>query len=471
MFVIGIQVKTVFFILIILYVCQIYLVADDSHVWKHEESATQDQKRQIPYADENSDLLELPLPVPIPIHKTQKSEKKASESEDEKIAQEESKKEEVKYTEDDTFGVPVPAVGTSPNSGLMYGVLLAVVTETDGYIDHILAPMASYNDLTGYNVDVNYFGFPSTDISYQLYFSHSSENYWEYSYIYKHKHFLRDDFTFFAKGKFAHESANKFYGIGAKSSEDDETCYTERNIEFELNLIWEVWEHFFLSASWKGRANWIRKGIIDDTPTIKEKFADVEGINGGYAMPFSFGIIYDSRDDDVSPSEGIFSQAYVEGAHESLLSSFSYAKLGVDGRAYIPIDEDKKFITVVRLLFEYMTGKDIPFYELSMLGGVSTLRGFGDGRFYDNHRFLVNIEERIRLLRFIAAGILVDFEGAVWVEVGQVFGSFDEIRMKDIQTVVGIGFRFVIRTQIVAKVDVGYGDEGEAVFAGIDYPF
>ena len=89
MFVIGIQVKTVFFILIILYVCQIYLVADDSHVWKHEESATQDQKRQIPYADENSDLLELPLPVPIPIHKTQKSEKKASESEDEKIAQEE----------------------------------------------------------------------------------------------------------------------------------------------------------------------------------------------------------------------------------------------------------------------------------------------------------------------------------------------------------------------------------------------
>jgi len=391
--------------------------------------------------------------------------------EDKKVAEAVHNKEERVRNEDETFGVPVPVMGTSPNSGVMYGVLFAVVTETNGYIDNILAPLAVYNDLTGYNVDINYFGFPSENISYQLYFSHSSENFWEYSILYKHKNFLDPSLIFNAYGKWARESANRFYGMGPKSKEDDETCYTERNIEFELNLTWEVYKHFFLTGSWKGRANWLRKGIVDDIDTLKDHFADIEGIDGSYAMPLSFGLMYDSRDDDVSPTQGIYSRLYVEGAHKSLLSSFSYAKIGVDASIYIPKDEDKRFITVAHVLFEYMTGKDIPFYEHSMLGGSKTLRGFGDGRFYDNHRLLLNIEERIRLFRFVIAGILVDIESAIWCETGQVFGAFREIRTKDFRTVVGIGARFVVRSQIVAKVDIGFGEEGHAIFAGLDYPF
>ena len=41
----------------------------------------------------------------------------------------------------------------------------------------------------------------------------------------------------------------------------------------------------------------------------------------------------------------------------------------------------------------------------------------------------------------------------------------------DLHYVGGLGFRFLVRPQVVAFVDVGYGAEGQAVFTGIDYPF
>jgi hypothetical protein len=37
--------------------------------------------------------------------------------------------------------------------------------------------------------------------------------------------------------------------------------------------------------------------------------------------------------------------------------------------------------------------------------------------------------------------------------------------------VFGNGFRGLVRPQILAFVDLGYGSEGLAVFTGIDYPF
>jgi hypothetical protein len=35
----------------------------------------------------------------------------------------------------------------------------------------------------------------------------------------------------------------------------------------------------------------------------------------------------------------------------------------------------------------------------------------------------------------------------------------------------GVGFRAVIRPNIVGRVDVGVGHEGPAVFVGLGYPF
>lgn len=374
------------------------------------------------------------------------------------------------FCQEETFGVPIPVVGTSPNGGAVMGVLLAVVTETDGHIDSIIAPVVTQNELVGLSADMNYFGFPSENITYQLYFSHSSENFWEYSIKYKQKQFFWENLSLDALFRFSRDSSNRFYGLGQQTEDDDETSYTSRNIQSKLQLTSELRENFFLSFAMEPRQKWIRRGIIEDVPSIKEKFSDVPGIEGGYVFPIRLAMIYDTRNNEVSPTSGTYCRFFLEGASQSVLSSFSYQKIGLEGKTYLPLDDDSRFVLVLRGLVEYMEGSNVPFYELSSLGG-ETFRGFGEGRFYDKHRFQINVEQRIRLVRFFVGEILLDVEGAVFAEFGQVFPSFKDVKTKDIQKVFGVAIRFVVRSQIVAKVDIGYGDEGSAIFAGLHYPF
>ena len=105
------------------------------------------------------------------------------------------------------------------------------------------------------------------------------------------------------------------------------------------------------------------------------------------------------------------------------------------------------------------------------LGGEDTLRGFGSRRFRDTGRVLLNVEERIRLFALTVRGLRTAFELALFTETGRVFHTFATLDTRRVQTVVGAGIRLVVTSQIVAKIDVGLGSEGTAIFAGLHYPF
>ena len=52
-----------------------------------------------------------------------------------------------------------------------------------------------------------------------------------------------------------------------------------------------------------------------------------------------------------------------------------------------------------------------------------------------------------------------------------MFRRVTDSPVSDLHFVYGLGFRGVVRPQIVGFVDVGRGSEGSAIFTGIDYPF
>jgi hypothetical protein len=52
-----------------------------------------------------------------------------------------------------------------------------------------------------------------------------------------------------------------------------------------------------------------------------------------------------------------------------------------------------------------------------------------------------------------------------------VFRRVTDSPVDDLHWVGGVGFRGVVRPQIVGFVDIGRGSEGTAIFTGIDYPF
>lgn len=370
------------------------------------------------------------------------------------------------------FAVPLPIFSSNPNLGNTYGVLLAVITESQGRIDSIIAPLLVYNEFTGVFLDVNYFAFPTENINYVLLFSHSTENFWTYLFEYEHNQFYCPDMQLRGQAIFERSPTERFHGIGADSKEDDETSFTLIKFEAFADLRKELWKNVFGTVGLAFRALKPGDGVVDDVPSLEDLFPDEEGVDGSYTTTLRLALAYDSRDNQITPTMGYYGRVFFEMGNEPILSSFSFRRYGMEGRAYLAFDEERKYLTAIRGLVELVHGEDLPFYEQSSLGGAETLRGYGAGRFYDNHRILLNIEERIRMYRWLISGISLDVETAIFTDIGQVANSISEIiSPRDIKVVFGVGVRFVVRSQIVAAVDIGYGDEGSAIFAGLDYPF
>ena len=84
---------------------------------------------------------------------------------------------------------------------------------------------------------------------------------------------------------------------------------------------------------------------------------------------------------------------------------------------------------------------------------------------------LVNVEERFRVFQINYGNVRTDIELAVFTDLGRVFHNFSDLGSGKIRAVVGGGIRFLAASQIVAKIDVGLGSEGVAIFTGLDYPF
>ena len=113
----------------------------------------------------------------------------------------------------------------------------------------------------------------------------------------------------------------------------------------------------------------------------------------------------------------------------------------------------------------------MPFLERSILGGETTLRGYGRNRFIDSSYLLLNLEERIQLFRWEVFNVRADWELAPFVDLGSVMEYLNKASTKSFEFNPGVGFRAVVRPNIVGRVDIGIGREGPSVFVGLGYPF
>ena len=133
--------------------------------------------------------------------------------------------------------------------------------------------------------------------------------------------------------------------------------------------------------------------------------------------------------------------------------------------------ESKRAILIIRADLQATLGSQVPFFEQSSLGGQNNLRGYGVDRFIDKHLIAASIEERIHLARAKIAGVAADFEMAAFLDTGQVFNSYKEVSFKDYRVTPGLGFRGMVRPNVVGRIDYGFSKEGGAIFAGLDFPY
>ncbi len=374
--------------------------------------------------------------------------------------------------------IPIPEVGTDPNSGTTVGFLpVFLSTDDENHIRQIVAPDIIKTQNFGYGVRGRLFSYPSEDTQWSLVAGVKQRVEREFDGVYSTGITRQDQWSIFARLVYDRSGTARFYGIGNESRRLDQTNYTNEQgyveTEFGFNLS-RQWQIAYIA---RPHVVDVEPGTLPGLPSVERLFPDLKGLGNVHEFFNRFQLTYDTRDSTNVPRHGVDLVALFGFADRSLLSSVSYTVVSVDGRGYWPIDEATTLAT--RLAFRYMpTAGDAPFWALSSLGGdravvgdQQPLRGFGEDRFVDRHSVGGSVEVRRRVLDLHLFTTDLSLELAPFLDVGRVFSRLADNPLDRLHVAGGLGFRAVASPFLVGYVDIGYGSEGTAIFSGLNYPF
>ena len=270
----------------------------------------------------------------------------------------------------------------------------------------------------------------------------------------------------------------RFYGIGNDTPTSAESVYTDEQGRAEMRL------GFNITPAWQVRET-IRYEVVDVLPgqltevaSLPTRFGNILGVGTSESLLERISISYDTRDDLTVPKRGVQLVAYGGIASRAgVLNDNSYSETGVDGRIFVPLGAET--VLAVHAALRYLPSTaHAPFWALSTIGGdrseiggVEPLRGYGAGRYYDRDSFSSTVELRRNVFSFNALSTHVDLELAPFIDSGRVFAGGGTFPLSQLHTIGGLGIRGIAPPFVVGYVDIGYGDEGVAIFSGINYPF
>lgn len=372
----------------------------------------------------------------------------------------------------DTQVFPIPSASTSKNDGNDAGLIVPIlITDPDGELRYLLAPMIIKNSIVGTRGTFNLFRYDTGGRQMQFIGSFTERIERKLVFNYVDPAFSEGRYFLNFGGSFFKNATSRFFGLGQRTIESEQTNYTAR--EARANWRFGVYanEVTQIAVGQRVRQVSLQRGATD-LPFTGDRFPTVDGVQGetiivGHRATF----YYDTRNNLFSPTDGMAVTAYAE-LNQNVRNSTNplYSHYELEVKKLFP-SESKRAILVIRADLQATLGREVPFFEQSSLGGQNNLRGYGVDRFIDKNLIAASIEERIHVARAKVAGVAADFEVAPFLDTGQVFNSFKDVSFRDYRMTPGIGFRGIVRPNVVGRIDYGWSKEGGAIFAGLDFPY
>jgi outer membrane protein assembly factor BamA len=376
--------------------------------------------------------------------------------------------------------LPIPSVGTDPNSGTTVGLLPVWLRTNDNHdITRIIAPDITHNPFFGWGAHARLFAYPSTDEQWSIVAGTRERVERGVDFQYQLGRLHEGKFTSTSDADFDRDGTPRFFGVGNNTKENAQTNYTAQTTLLQEQLGWNLTRNWQLLYTIRKRIVKVLPGTLSSVPSIETLFPHVPGLDTNGELLNRYSVVYDTRDDLTAPRHGTRLVIYGGGASVGgIFNDSLYSEAGGDVRSYWSVSNDTVLATHASLRYLPSARRPLPFWALSSLGGDTSdvgsgqpLRGYGAGRFYDRNEFSANAEIRHVFWGFDAEATHVDLEIAPFLDVGQVFHRTSTFPISNLHEVGGVGFRAIARPSVVGYVDVGYGHEGAAVFTGLNYPF
>lgn len=125
----------------------------------------------------------------------------------------------------------------------------------------------------------------------------------------------------------------------------------------------------------------------------------VVGSQQSITSGIGISLLKDSRDAIYYPRKGIFAEVYAMPSLKAFGADRNFNRVVFDVAKYQSLS--KKVVWASHFYGSFMQGNDIPFSQLSLLGGSKRKRGTYDGRFRDKNAFLIQSEARFEVWKFV----------------------------------------------------------------------
>jgi outer membrane protein assembly factor BamA len=258
----------------------------------------------------------------------------------------------------------------------------------------------------------------------------------------------------------------EYFGLGNNTVGPDPLSNHElQRARAGFTVGYRILRRFAVVMSGFWRDTNVANGNNDDTPSTQRFAPNLPGVHGAQSNYLSAALVYNSRDELVRPTKGWeMIIKYLSADHALFNRDTDYQKLLFDVSYIHPLGWRRQVIAL-HANTEVMFGddEDIPFFELSSLGGDDTMRGYFPQRFLGKGSALVNAEYRLKLFDFNFRKLWdVTIDGVGFGDVGRVYtGShdfthhpFDHVRYS-----YGGGVRIGLSSGLVARLDAGFSPE------------
>ncbi len=236
----------------------------------------------------------------------------------------------------------------------------------------------------------------------------------------------------------------KYWGIGNQVAGDQLETYGVRFPRLQLN------PRFILSRWWRIglKADFQKYSRLDIETGGELDRLQRTGISGGFVNGLGLELQYDGREHTIFPVNGWYASLSAILYDPVWGSDYSFTASQLDIRTYQNVAGG--IIWASQLLATMRSGPEIPFYHLSLLGGVHIMRGYFEGRYRNQNMWAFQSELRLPVWRRF---FIVPF-----ASMGDVF-DFEEYH-RSIRLAGGMGLRYIVdhENRVNIRADVAYGE-------------
>lgn len=248
--------------------------------------------------------------------------------------------------------------------------------------------------------------------------------------------------------------SDKFWGIGYDecSNDDNESKYkylsSEARAAYVIRLAKGMYIGPMLALDYYDGRNFAKPELLHGQ--------DERTFNWGPGISFQ----YDTRDCITAAEKGVYIRLDQRFMPKFLGNEYAFSMTELTVSGYVSV---WKGGVLAMMAHGRATYGNVPWGMMSKVGGSHYMRGYFEGRYRDKGEIDICAELRQHVWR--RSGIVV------WVGGGCIFPKFSGIRLGELLTNYGIGYRWEFKHRVNVRLDLGFGRHQRGIMFNINEAF